>query len=223
MYQPSTIESDNVLDVYSTIYKNFSDTRFNTWPGLEGFIDRLPETSTGFEIGFGNGKNMRYAINKGHTISGIDTCPEFVHMCKTDHNLDVYQGNCVNQTFVDEQFDFAISIAVFHHLSSKESRNKSLDNMINILKSGGKGFVTVWAIEQPENSKKKFTEGDNMVKWSKPIYIDTVRHYEVLERYYYVFSEKLFREYIGSFKERIDIINITNEYGNWTCEFQKIK
>ena len=120
-------------------------------------------------------------------------------------------------------FDFAISIAVFHHLSSKESRNKSLDNMINILRSGGKGFLTVWATEQPENSRKKFTEGANMVKWSKPVYIDNVRHFEVLHRYYYVFSEKLFREYIAEFNERINIINITNEYGNWTCEFEKIK
>ena len=66
MYQPSEIESTNVLGVYRTIYKNFSETRFNTWPGLEGFIDRLHENSTGFEIGFGNGKNMRYAKNKGH-------------------------------------------------------------------------------------------------------------------------------------------------------------
>ena len=60
-----------------------------------------------------------------------------------------------------------------------------------------------------------------MVKWSKPVYVDNVRHFEVLHRYYYVFSETLFREYIADFKERINIINITNEYGNWTCEFEK--
>jgi SAM-dependent methyltransferase len=224
MYQPSKVENDNVLEIYKQICNSFSDTRFNAWPCVKNYIDSQTPSAKGFEIGCGNGKNMLYAMNKGYYMTGIDTCQEFVQMCKERGISEVFNANCVSQTFVDEQFDFALSIAVFHHISTSENRNKSLDNMINILKIGGNGLVTVWAVEQPPESKKKFKEGDNMVSWSKPYYDNNnVRHFEILERYYYVYSEKMFRAYIDTFKDRINVIRIFNEYGNWVCEFQKIK
>ena len=35
-----------------------------------------------FEIGCGNGKNMLYAKNNGHRVTGIDLCLKFVDICK---------------------------------------------------------------------------------------------------------------------------------------------
>ena len=95
-------------------------------------------------------------------------------------------------------------------------------NMINVLKSGGKGLITVWAVEQNGSTNKKFKPGNNIVKWNKPYDIDNKRHYEIYDRYYYVFTEKMFRNYINLFTEYIKIDIIFNEKGNWFCEFTKL-
>ena len=91
------------------------------------------------------------------------------------------------------------------------------------MKTGGSGFLTVWAFEQPSNNKKKFKIGDNMVKWNRP-YDDenNVRKYEVFDRYYYVYTEQMFIDYLNQFNDRIEVTKIFNEYGNWVCEFKKI-
>ena len=56
-----------------------------------------------------NGKNMIYAKNKGHSISGIDTCQGLIKVCK-DKGLNVQHGNAINQTYVGGIFDFCMSI-----------------------------------------------------------------------------------------------------------------
>ena len=123
---------------------------------------------------------MIYAENKGHSITGIDTCRGLIKVCK-DKGLNVQHGNAINQIYVDGIFDFCMSIAVFHHLATEESRNKAVMNMINVLKSGGKGLITVWAVEQNGSTNKKFKPGNNIVKWNKPYDIDNKRHYEQME------------------------------------------
>ena len=115
-----------------------------------------------------------------------------------------------------------MSIAVFHHLATEESRNKALMNMINVLKSRGKGLITVWAVEQNGTTNKKFNPGHNIVKWNKPYNIDNKRHYEIYDRYYYVFTEEMFKNYMNFFTKYITINTIFNEKGNWFCEFTKL-
>ena len=185
------------------------------------FINNLLPNSNGLEIGCGNGKNMIYAINKGHYISGIDTCRGLINICR-DKGLNVQYGNAINQIYIDDIFDFCMSIAVFHHLATEESRNKAVMNMINVLKSNGKGLITVWAVEQNGSTNKKFKPGHNIVKWNKPYDIDNKRHYELYNRYYYVFTEEMFRDYMNLFIEYIKIDSIYNQKGNWFCEFTKL-
>lgn len=76
--------------------------------------------------------------------------------------------------------DFAISIAVIHHLSTQERRKEGIRTILNTLKSGGTALVYVWALEQ-KNSRRGWDENsrqDVMVPWvlskpfRKPISID---------------------------------------------------
>lgn len=221
-YSPTKLEQDNVYDIYDSISDHFSDTRISVWDGVKDFLDKQSVLSQGFEIGCGNGKNMRYAEKLGHTISGIDTCRQFVIMCKSKYNLDVNIGNAVIQTFVDCIFDYVISIAVFHHISTNEMRTKALLNMINVLRSNGKGLFSVWAYEQDQFSNKKFKIGDNLVDWNKPYFVDGVRHFKKYHRYYYVYDEEMFKSYIYQFNKLIKIDKIYNQKGNWFCEFTKL-
>ena len=113
-------------------------------------------------------------------------------------------------------------MAVFHHISDDYNRKKALFNLIRQLKKGGKGLVTVWAVEQEVGSNKKFKPGDNLVKWHKPRAKFVKTEFDVYERYYFVYTEKMFNDYINNFNKLIKIENVFNEKGNWFCEFTKI-
>lgn len=65
----------------------------------------------------------------------------------------------------DACVDAVISIAVLHHISSKERRMQLLTEMARIMKPGAKGLVTVWASQQ-ENQKK-------LAKWQPLSQADT--------------------------------------------------
>lgn len=64
-------------------------------------------------------------------------------------------------------FDFAISIAVVHHLSTRERRIEAVAAVLDTLRSGGRALIYVWALEQ-ESSRRGWSEGDDqdvMVPW----------------------------------------------------------
>jgi len=66
-------------------------------------------------------------------------------------------------------FDFAISIAAVHHLSTPGRRIEAIISILDTLKPGGKVLIYVWALEQ-ESSRRGWTEHDEqdvMVPWVK--------------------------------------------------------
>ena len=85
---------------------------------------------------------------------GIDSSSEMIRMAtryaekfKFDPNLIV--ADAVNLPFKDVAFDFAIAIAVYHHIKGTESRIKAFKELSRILKPGGEVFITVWNRWQP--------------------------------------------------------------------------
>jgi tRNA (uracil-5-)-methyltransferase TRM9 len=73
----------------------------------------------------------------------------------------------------DSSFDFAISIAVIHHLSTTERRVQAIGALLRPLKpsvhgvAGGKVLIFVWAVEQGTSRRGWDTghEQDVMVPW----------------------------------------------------------
>lgn len=66
-----------------------------------------------------------------------------------------------------DYFDFAISIAVVHHLSTSERRTKAVGSILQTLNSDGRALIYVWALEQ-ESSRRGWSEKDDqdvMVPW----------------------------------------------------------
>lgn len=64
-------------------------------------------------------------------------------------------------------FDFAISIAVVHHLSTPERRVEAVRSILDTLNADGRALIYVWALEQ-ESSRRGWTEHDDqdvMVPW----------------------------------------------------------
>jgi len=54
----------------------------------------------------------------------------------------------LNLPYRDESFDAALSVAVIHHLATRDRRVRALRELARILRVGGRILITVWAKEQ---------------------------------------------------------------------------
>ena len=89
--------------------------------------------------------------------------------------------------YPDETFDWAISVAAYHHIKGEEERLKALHELRRVLKPGGEAFVTVWNRWQP---RFWFRGKEVAVPWRMKG--------KTLYRYYHLFAyhelEKLAKE-----------------------------
>jgi hypothetical protein len=83
-----------------------------------------------------------------------------------------------------------------------------------VLKPGGQLLIQVWAMKQPENSRRKFQKQDNLLEFKSP------DHTLSELRYYHVFVEgeldRMFQTLSG-----ITIVNSYWEIGNWILLVEK--
>jgi ubiquinone/menaquinone biosynthesis C-methylase UbiE len=173
----STIEKNNVKDVYEIISKHFSNTRAFSWSWINDFVNSLEKNSLILDIGCGNGRNMEF---KNYNFIGIDNCDGFLNICR-EKKLNVLNANMTNIPLRSNTFDAIICIASFHHLSSNISRLNSLLEMKRLLKNNGKIMLSIWSINQPLKTKKVFKKyGNTIVTYNKVG--------EIYERYYYIFK-----------------------------------
>ena len=146
-------------------------------------------------------------------------CEGLMKHGKNKENCKFVVGNCLDLPFKEETFDYAMCIAVVHHLSTEERRLKSISELCRILKSGGYGLIYVWAYEQKrfENEKTQ----DVKVKWMlQKKYNKISDNDEVYYRYYHLFKENELEELIMNETE-LTIIERGNEYDNWYCLVKK--
>lgn len=214
MLSKAQIENKYVKEVYKEIATHFSDTRYCVWDMVNIFLNKQKNETNGIEIGCGNGKNLN--VNKKVKIIGIDNCTELIKICK-EKKLEVILADCCKLPFNSYKFDFALSIAVFHHLASDDRRLNAISEMIRILKIDGLGIISVWSLENQENEKKKrkFEKGDNIVLWHRK------SDNKKFNRYYYIYDYLEITKLFCNFNN-INIIDVYNQRGNWVIEFKKI-
>ena len=199
----------NIESVYNTIATDFNKKRFSVWNCVKRFLDSLTPHTKLLEVGCGNGKNMLYRSDID-TV-GIDISDEQVSICKSKA-LNVQKATMTSLPFDDNSFDNIICIAVYHHLETDTERKQSLQEMYRVLKTGGKVFLTVWAMEQEDSSKRKFTNSDSMVSYK----VDNSTHY----RYYHIYSEGMLEDEAKRFSDFV-VECVTYELGNWCVILKK--
>tara|TARA_A100001037_G_scaffold45808_1_gene37057 strand:- start:29930 stop:30547 length:618 start_codon:yes stop_codon:yes gene_type:complete len=204
-----SIEDVHVKDIYNKIANEFDNTRYRPWSCVESFLGDVPVNSSIGDIGCGNGKNMLF--RKDCINHGCDFSSGLVNICNKK-GLNVINGDTLNIPFSDNSFDYTLSIAVIHHLSTEEKRKRAISELIRVTKPNGKILVLVWALEQPETSRRKFTQQSNMVDWKD-------KKGNILgKRYYYVFKENELESLVD---DKTKIIKKFNEVGNWGVVIQK--
>ena len=114
----------------------------------------------------------------------MDFTESFTTIC-SNKNLEVFIADTLNIPYRKNVFDYVISIAVIHHLSTVENRLASILELIRIANIGGIIYILVWSFEQEEDSKRKFQKQDELIPWK----MKDVIYY----RYYHLFvKDELF-------------------------------
>ncbi len=115
-------------------------------------------------------------------LYGVDFSTEMLKLApkyaqKFDFKVNLAQANMRYLPFSDERFDWAISVATYHHIKGEDKRLKAFQELKRVLKPGGEAFITVWNRCQP---RFWFKGKEVMVPWKTKD--------QTLYRYYYLFT-----------------------------------
>lgn len=200
-----------VAQTYNTIAYDFSKTRYSVWGGVRSFLDALPRGSLVGDIGCGNGKNMLYRKDQLN-YEGVDISSEFVRICRS-RVLNVKEGSVLDIPVKSNHFDYTMSIAVIHHLHTREEREQAIREIYRVTKPGGLILLYVWAAEQPQDSKRKFTGGDTMVPFH-------MKDGTICERFYHIYVQG---ELEAEIQSALGSVTLQSFYdtGNWCAVITK--
>ncbi|RDW71383.1 putative tRNA (uracil-5-)-methyltransferase TRM9 [Coleophoma cylindrospora] len=162
---PEKYEEQHVHEVYEQIASHFSSTRYKAWPIVKQFMQSLTPGSVGLDVGCGNGKYL--AVNHDVFIVASDRSSNLVKIASQHQPHAAIVADTLALPHQAASFDFAISIAVIHHLSTPERRTEAVAAILECLKDEGKALIYVWALEQ-KDSRRGWDEGseqDLMVPW----------------------------------------------------------
>ncbi|KAJ4347858.1 tRNA methyltransferase, has a role in tRNA modification [Didymosphaeria variabile] len=171
--QGAAYEEEHVHTVYEQIASHFSATRYKPWPIIEKFLKELPDGAVGADVGCGNGKYL--AVNPRVFMVASDRSTNLVKIAKQHQPHASIVADIMNLPHPRHSLDFAISIAVIHHISTPERRIEAVKAILELLRppsasepgSGGRALIYVWALEQ-KDSRRGWDEGneqDVMVPW----------------------------------------------------------
>lgn len=201
-----------VANTYNTIAHDFSKTRYSVWGGVRKFLDALLKDSLVGDIGCGNGKNMLYRQEE-LKYEGVDISSEFVEICRS-RGLQVKEGSILAIPAVDKIYDNTMSIAVIHHLRTRDERLQAIRELVRVTKPGGSVLIYVWAAEQPADSRRKFTGGDTMVPFH-------MKDGTVCERFYHIYVRG---ELEAEIQSAVGLTAVQSFYdtGNWCAIITKL-
>ena len=153
---------------------------------IEKFLNSLPPGSIGLDIGCGNGKYL--PINRKVFILASDRSQNLIQIAKHHSPHSAFVADILDIPHPAGRFDFAISIAVIHHLSTRDRRIAAVKSILECINAGGKALLYVWALEQDSSRRgwKAGGEQDIMVPWVLKSKGQEDRTYQ---RYYHLYRK----------------------------------
>jgi tRNA (uracil-5-)-methyltransferase TRM9 len=96
---------------------------------------------------------------------------------KYDFSVNLIQADLSALPYGDKAFNFAISIAAYHHIRGRENTLAALGQLRRVLKPGGEAFITVWNKLQPSFWLRR-----------KDAYLPWKTKEQIYLRYYYLYD-----------------------------------
>jgi tRNA (uracil-5-)-methyltransferase TRM9 len=149
-------------------------------PELE-MLARHWEKGRLLNIGSGHGPDF-LPFKEGFDLYGVDFSGEMIRLArrysrKFEFPVNLQIADARYLPFADKSFDWAISVATYHHLKGREEQLKALNELRRVLKPGGEAFLTVWNRCQPRFWSKRKEVG---IPWRA--------EGRIIYRYYYLFT-----------------------------------
>jgi len=153
-------------------------TRFST--ELETLADKWQQ-GTLLNIGCAHGPDF-LPFGQSFDLYGVDFSTEMLRFArkyaqKFNLAVNLSMADVRYLPYGDDSFDWAISVATYHHIRGQENRQAALNELRRVLKPGGEAFITVWNRWQPGFW---FNRKEVDVPWRTKG--------KTLYRYYYLFS-----------------------------------
>lgn len=208
------MEDKYVHNIYDLIADDFDRTRFCHWSYIKQFILDVEPQTTFLDLGCGNGKY--FALRNDLIFYALDNCKKLIDIVNNKYPLvKTTVGNVIDIPYEDNFADTIISIAVIHHLETKEKRILMIKEIIRTLKINGKCLITAWAINEKIVSKstKLNDNNDFLIPWNTKT--------QVYQRFYHLFEENELENLLSNFSN-IKIINSTFDKDNFNVVFTKI-
>jgi ubiquinone/menaquinone biosynthesis C-methylase UbiE len=132
-------------------------------------------------LGCGQGADF-LPFKNGFELHGVDFSPEMIKQAqryaqKYDFNAKLTVADAGSLPYPEDSFDWAIAVAIYHHIEGGRARLAALEELKRVLKPNGQAFVTVWNRWQP---RFWLSHREVMVPWRQ--------RGEILHRYYHLFS-----------------------------------
>ncbi len=158
--------------------------RVRHWPLLKEELDVLAarwQTGKLLNVGCAHGPDF-LPFSQRFELWGIDSSPGMLkqavrYSIKFKLYVHLMGADALTLPFADNTFDWAISVATYHHIKGREEREKAFVELKRVLKPEGEAFLTVWNWGQP---RFWFRSKEQQVPWrlkEKTVY-----------RYYHLFS-----------------------------------
>ena len=121
-------------------------------------------------------------FKQNFALYGVDFSSQMLRFArkysqKFDFIVNLSVADVSHLPFSDGVFDWAISVATYHHIKGRKERQAALNELRRVLKPGGEAFITVWNRWQP---RFWFSGKEAAVPWRTKG--------KTLYRYYYLFS-----------------------------------
>jgi ubiquinone/menaquinone biosynthesis C-methylase UbiE len=190
---------------FNLIAEEFNASRRKVWPEMTELKIFIEPNSKALDLGCGNGRLFEIFSAQGGSASGrknieyfgIDFSEELIKMAKNKYGNNFQVADILNLPFSDNYFDTIWSVAVFHHIPSRELRLLALKEMKRVLKDKGRVIMTCWNLYQKGYlnlllkyffckifNKSKLDFKDVFVPWGN----------SNIKRYYHAFTKKELEE-----------------------------
>jgi ubiquinone/menaquinone biosynthesis C-methylase UbiE len=179
--------------------------RVRHWPLLREELAELAgrwQRGKLLNIGCAHGSDF-LPFGKGFELFGVDFSSGMLkqaltYSAKFHFNANLAVADLLSLPFPDNTFDWAVSVATYHHIKGRKERERAFGELNRVLEPGGEAFLTVWNHGQP---RFWLTSKDQELPWrlrGKTVY-----------RYYHLFSYSELRKLIT--KVGFEIITISPE------------
>lgn len=138
-----------VKDNYQAIAKDFDMTRKKPlWPFLLEIGARVKSGQSVLDAGCGNGRLLQALESKNIRYVGFDSSQNLIDLARVNFGGSGREFLAADILDFDKlglgRFDWIFSIAVIHHLPTKEERLQALYNLRQSLESRGRLVISVW-------------------------------------------------------------------------------